>query len=151
MMNINIKVTLITSCFSLGVFTSSIALAEPVTGKESGPERLTGSQMDIITAGTAAVATDANAAAVGDSTYAYTKTKTYAFSTPGDIVQVGLGGGLAYASGSSDADATVKTTSYGDGAIVVGKNFEVEKSSPLSSWAIGGGVIVAVNPPLGSR
>lgn len=70
-----------------------VALAESVVVWAGEPVRLTGAQMDVVTAGTVAVEVFAAASADGSNAYASSSTSTTVFSTPTGTVDMGLGFG----------------------------------------------------------
>lgn len=120
-------------------------LSMPAIAADTGPERLTGLQMDTVNAGSVAVSAESLATSSGDSGYASTRSRTFAISTP--VADIGLAGGTATACCGSDTDATVSTDSSGDGVIVVGHGASVKNSNPIFTKAIGVEAIVSVTPP----
>ena len=76
------------SPLALGAMIFAV-LAEPVVLWAAEPVRLTGAQMDAVTAGAVAVGVGASATADGSDAGTYTSTSTTVFSTPTDNVEIG--------------------------------------------------------------
>lgn len=141
------KILLISFFFFLGTLATSVALAESITGRDLGPERLTELQMDDITAGAVAVSVVARAAALGIPNYTSTRTNTYAFSFGGGIVEIGIGAGRAYACCGPYTYAEVSTGYYSDADLTFARTVDVQRSTPRFSFAAGRVVVVGINLP----
>ena len=111
------------------------------------PVRLTGTQMDAVTAGAVAVGVGAWATADGSSAYTYTSTSTTVFSTPKNNVDIGLGFGKAVACCGSSTDTGVQTTYYAEGDKVIANSNVNDTSTPLFSFSHGVTTVIAVDVP----
>src|SRR6476660_2724295 len=83
------------------------ALAQAVVLWAAEPVRLTGTQMDAVTAGAVAVGVGVWTTADGSDAGTYTSTSTTVFSTPKNNVEIGLGFGKAVACCGSSADTDI--------------------------------------------
>ena len=122
------------------------ALAEPVVLWAAEPVRLTGTQMDAVTAGAVAVGVGAwaTAAGSGSNTYTYTSTSTTVLSTPTKTVDIGLGSGKAVACCGSSTDTGVQTTYYAEGHKVIANSTVTDTSTPWFSFSYGFVNVIAV-------
>ena len=80
-----------------------------------GTARLTGAQMDAVTAGAVAVGVGASATADGSDAGTYTSTSTTVFSTPDGNVEIGRGFEKAVACCGSSTDTDVQTAYSAEG------------------------------------
>jgi hypothetical protein len=124
------------------------ALMESAVLWAAEPMRLTGAQMDTVTAGAFAVGTGAFAAAEGPNAYTHTSTSTNVISTPKSIVNVGLGSAKAYACCGPSSDTNVETAYYADGDIVIANSIIKDNDNPRFSSSHGVITIIAVDIPL---
>lgn len=116
-------------------------LAQPVIVSAAEPVRLTGTQMDTVTAGTTGVGVDAWATG---TTSAATSTSTSVKSN--NVVEVGVGHGKATGSGSG-ADSNVSTGYYSDAGKVVANSTNHDVHNPHFSFSHGNVVVVGINVP----
>jgi hypothetical protein len=123
------------------------ALAEPVVLWAAEPMRLTGTQMDTVTAGAVTVGVSAWATADGSSAGTYTSTSTTVFSTPKNNVDIGLGFGKAVACCDSSSDTGVQTTYYAEGDKVIVNSTVNDTSTPQFSFSHGVTTVIAVDVP----
>lgn len=114
------------------------ALAQPVIAE---PVRLTGTQMDAITAGTTAVGVGAWATG---TTSASTSTSTFVKSN--NVAEIGVGHGKATGSGSG-ANSDVNTGYYSDAGKVIAHSTSHDVHTPRFSVSHGTVVVVGVNVP----
>ncbi|SFN44305.1 hypothetical protein SAMN05216386_0989 [Nitrosospira briensis] len=112
------------------------------------PMRLTGMQMDTVTAGTVAVGMGAFATAEGSNTHTHTSTSTNVIGTPKDIVDIGLGFADAYACCGSGSDTSVETAYYAEGDIVIANSIIKDNDRLWFSSSHGVTTIIAVDIPL---
>ena len=138
--------TILLSPLALGVVVFA-ALTEPAVLWAAEPVRLTGAQMDIVTAGAVAVGMASLATADGPDARTYTSTSTTVISTPTNIVDIGLGFGKAYACCGSSADTGVQTAYYADGDIVIANSIVKDNQTPVSSFSYGVTTVIAINVP----
>lgn len=123
------------------------ALAAPGALSAAEPVRLTGTQMDAITAGTVAVGVGAWATTDGSNGYASTSTSTRVFSTPNNIVQIGKGFGKAVACCGSSGDTGVQTTYYAEGDKVIAHSNVKDIDNPRFSFSHGVITVIAIDIP----
>ena len=123
------------------------ALMEPAVLWAAEPVRLTGAQMDTVTAGAVAVGMAASAIADGPNARAHTSTSTTVISTPKNIVDIGLGFGKAYACCGSSADTGVQTAYYADGDIVIANSIVKDNHNPHFSASHGVIAVISINLP----
>jgi hypothetical protein len=123
------------------------ALMEPAVLCAAEPARLTGAQMDTVTAGAVAVEMAASAIADGPNAQAHTSTSTTVISTPKNIVDIGLGFGRAYACCGSSADTGVRTAYYAEGDIVIAHSIVKDTDNPHFSASHGVTTVIAINLP----
>jgi hypothetical protein len=123
------------------------ALAEPLVLRAAEPVRLTGTQMDAVTAGAVAVGVGAWATAGGSDAGTYTSTSTTVFSTPTGTVDIGLGFGKAVACCGLSADTGVQTTYSADGDKVIAQSTVNDTSTPQFSFSNGHTTVIAVDVP----
>ncbi|SFN44406.1 hypothetical protein SAMN05216386_0993 [Nitrosospira briensis] len=124
-----------------------VVLMESVVAWAGEPARLTGAQMDAVTAGTVAVGVSALATADGSSAYTYSSTSTSAFSTPTGTVDIGLGFGEAVACCGSGTYTDVQTAYYAEGDKVIAHSTVNDASTPLFSFSYGVTTVIAVDVP----
>jgi hypothetical protein len=117
------------------------ALAQPVIVSAAEPVRLTGTQMDAVTAGSTGVGVEASA--TGD-TSASTSVSTVARAN--NVVEIGIGHGKAVASGS-DADTSVQTTYSSDANKVIHHSSVHDVNNRHFSASNGVVVVVGINAP----
>jgi hypothetical protein len=123
------------------------ALAQPVVLCAAEPARLTGTQMDAITAGSVAVGVAAFATAEGSNTGAYSSTSTTVFSTPKNNVEIGRGVGKAVACCGWSADTDVKTAYSAEGDKVIAHSNVHDHHTPRFSFSHGHITVIAVDIP----
>jgi hypothetical protein len=123
------------------------ALAHPVVLWAGEPARLTGTQMDAVTAGAVAVGVGAWATADGTSAYAYTSTSTTVFSTPNDNVEIGRGLGSAGACCGSSTDTDVQTAYSAEGDKVIAHSNVHDHHTPRFSFSQGHITVIAIDVP----
>jgi hypothetical protein len=123
------------------------ALAQPAVSWAAEPVRLTGTQMDAVTAGAVAVGVGAWATAEGSNTGASISTSTTVFSTPTGTVDIGLGFGKAVACCSLSADTGVQTTYSAEGDKVIANSTVNDTSTPQFSFSNGVTTVIAVDVP----
>jgi hypothetical protein len=117
------------------------ALAQPVIVSAAEPVRLTGTQMDAVTAGRTGVGVVASA--TGD-TSASTSASTVARAN--NVVEIGIGHGKAVASGS-DPDTKVQTSYSSDAGKVIAHSTVHDIDNPHLSASHGVVVVVGINAP----
>lgn len=117
------------------------ALAQPVIVSAAEPVRLTGTQMDAVTAGRTGVGV--GAWATGDSS-ASTSVSTSARAN--NVVEVGVGHGKAVATGSG-ADTDVRTTYSSDAGKVIAHSVGHDIDNRHFSASHGVVVVVGINAP----
>ena len=122
------------------------ALAQPVVLLAAEPARLTGTQMDAVTAGAVAVGVEASATADGSTGYVSTTTSTTVHSTPNGNVEIGKGFGKAVAFGSG-ADTDVKTTYSAEGDKVIAHSNIHDHDTPQRSFSTGHITVIAIDIP----
>lgn len=122
-------------------------LAEPAALGAAEPVKLTETQMDAVAAGTVAVVMNALTTADGANTSTYTSTSTTVFSTPGSIVDIGLGFGTAVACCGSGTDTSVQTVYDAEGDKVISNSTVNDISNPLFSLSNGVTTVIAVDVP----
>jgi hypothetical protein len=123
------------------------ALAQPVVLLAAEPAKLTGTQMDAVTAGAVAVGVQATATADGSSTSTYTSTSTTVFSTPKGNVEIGRGFGKAVACCGSSADTNVTTTYSAEGDKVIAHSNIHDHDTPHRSFSTGHITVIAIDVP----
>ncbi len=124
-----------------------VALAESVVVGAGEPGRLTGAQMDAVTAGTVAVGVGAWATADGSNAYASSSTSTTVFTTPTGTVDIGRGFGRAAACCGSGTYTDVQTAYYAEGDKVIAHSTVNDTSTPLFSFSNGVTTVIAVDIP----
>jgi hypothetical protein len=124
------------------------ALMESAVLWAAEPVRLTGAQMDAVTAGTVAVGMGALATAEGPNARTYSSTSTNVISTPRNIVNIGLGHAKAYACCGSSSDTNVETAYYAEGDIVIANSIIKDNDNPRFSSSHGVITVIAVDIPL---
>ena len=139
------KTTLL-SPLALGVMVFA-ALMEPAALWAGEPVRLTGTQMDAVTAGAVAVGMGAWAIAEGPNARTHTSTSTTVIGTPKNVVDIGLGSGKAYACCGSSTDTGVQTVYYGEGDIVIAHSVIKDHQTPVSSFSHGVTTVIAIDVP----
>jgi hypothetical protein len=138
--------TIILSPLALGAVVFA-ALMEPAVLWAAEPVRLTGAQMDTVTAGTVAVGMAASAIADGPNARAHTSTSTTVISTPKNIVDIGLGFGKAYACCGSSTDTGVQSAYYAEGDIVIAHSIVKDTHNPQFSASHGVTTVIAIDIP----
>jgi hypothetical protein len=123
------------------------ALTKPVVLWAAEPVRLTGTQMDAVTAGAVAIGMGALAVADGSNTYTYTSTSTTVISTPKNNVDIGLGFGKAYACCGSSSDTSVQSAYYAEGDKVTAHGVVINTDTPQFSFSHGVTTVIAVDIP----
>jgi hypothetical protein len=123
------------------------ALAEPVVLWAAEPVRLTGTQMDAVTAGTIAIGMGALAVADGSNTYTYTNTSTTVISTPKNNVNIGLGFGTAVACCGSNTGTSVQAAYYAEGDRVIASSIITDTRTSQFSFSHGVTTVIAVDSP----
>jgi hypothetical protein len=111
------------------------------------PARLTGADMDAITAGAVAVGVGALATADSSSSYTSTSTSTTVFSTPKNNVDIGLGFGKAVACCGSGADTGIQTAYSAEGDKVIANSTVKDTSTPMFSFSNGVTTVIAIDVP----
>jgi hypothetical protein len=117
------------------------ALAQPVIVSAAEPVRLSGTQMDTVTAGTTAVGVGAWATGT-TSTSASTSTSVKS----NGVVEIGVGHGRAVGSGSG-ADSHVSTGYYSDAGKVIAHSTSHDIHNPRFSFSHGSVVVIGINVP----
>jgi hypothetical protein len=120
------------------------ALAESVALWAAEPVRLTGTQMDAVTAGAVSLGVSAWAATTGSNTYTYASTSTTASGTPTTTVVTGSGYGEALACCGSSTNTSVQTTYYAEGDRVIANSTVTDTSTPWASYSYGYTNVIAV-------
>jgi hypothetical protein len=138
--------TTLLSPLALGAVIFAV-LAEPVVLWAAEPARLTGAEMDAITAGAVAVIVGALATADSSSSYASTSTSTTVFSTPKNNVDIGLGFGKAVACCGSGAYTDVNTAYSAEGDKVIANSTINDTSTPMFSFSNGVTTVIAIDVP----
>ena len=123
------------------------ALAQPLVLWAAEPVRLTGTQMDAVTAGAVAVGVGASATAEGSNTGTYTSTSTRVFSTPNGNVEIGRGFGKAVACCGSSTDTDVQTGYYAEGDKVIVHSNVHDHDTPRFSFSNGHITVIAIDIP----
>jgi hypothetical protein len=123
-----------------------VALAESAVWAAE-PVRLTGRDMDAVTAGAVAVGVGALATADSSSSYTSTSTSTTVFSTPTGTVDIGLGFGKAVACCGSSADTDVQTAYSGEGDKVIANSNVHDHHTPRFSFSHGHITVIAIDIP----
>ncbi len=139
------KTTLL-SPLALGVMVFA-ALMESAVLWAGEPVRLTGTQMDAVTAGAVAVGMGAFAAADGPNAHTHTSTSTKVIGTPKNIVSIGIGHAKAYACCGSSSDTNVETAYYAEGDIVIANSIIKDHDHPRFSSSHGVTTVIAVDIP----
>ena len=134
------------SPLALGVVVFA-ALAQPLVLRAAEPARLTGTQMDAVTAGAVAVAVGASATAEGSNTSTYTSTLTTVFSTPNGNVEIGRGFGKAVACCGSSSDTDVQTAYSADGDKVIAHSNVHDRDTPQFSFSSGHITVIVIDVP----
>ena len=138
------KITLL-SPLALGAVVFA-ALAHPLILCAAEPARLTGTQMDAVTAGAVAVGVEASATANGSNGYVSTTTSTTVHSTPNGNVEIGKGFGKAVAFGSgADTDVQTAYSAEGDKAIVHSNVHDHD--TPRFSFSTGHITVIVIDRP----
>jgi hypothetical protein len=126
------------------------ALGAPVALGAAEPVRLTGTQMDAVTAGAVAIGMGALAVADGSNTYTNTSTSTTVISTPikskADI-DIGLGFGKAYACCGPSTYTSVQTAYSAEGDRVIANSMVIDTRTPQFSFSHGVTTVIAVDVP----
>jgi hypothetical protein len=138
------RITLLSSlAFGVVVF---VALAESAVWAAE-PTRLTGPDMDAVTAGAVAVGVGALATADSFSSYTSTSTSTTVFSTPKNNVDIGLGFGKAVACCGSSTDTHVETAYAAEGDKVIVNSTVHDHDTPRFSFSHGHITVIAIDVP----
>lgn len=139
------KTTLL-SPLALGAVVFAV-LMESAVSWAAEPVRLTGTQMDAVTAGAVGLGMGAFAAADGPNAHTHTSTSTKVIGTPKNIVNIGIGHAKAYACCGSSSDTNVETAYYADGDIVIANSIIKDNDHPRFSSSHGVTTIIAIDIP----
>ena len=123
------------------------ALAQPLVLWAAEPVRLTGTQMDAVTAGAVAIGVGAWATADGSNTSTYTSTSTTVFSTPKGNVDIGLGFGKAVACCGSSSNTDVQTAYSAEGDKVIAHSNVHDHDTPRFSFSNGHITVIVIDVP----
>lgn len=134
------------SPLAVGVVVFAALMESPVLWAAE-PVRLTGTQMDTVTAGAVAVGMAAGASADGSTARTYTSTSTTVMTTPNNVVSVGLGFGKAYACCGSSTDTSVQSSYYAEGDRVIAHSIVTETHTPRFSLSHGITTVIAIDIP----
>jgi hypothetical protein len=124
-----------------------VALAEPVVLWAAEPVRLTGAQMDAVTAGAVVIGMGALATTDSPNALTYTNTSTRVMSTPKNNVEIGLGFGKAYACCGSSSDTSVQSVYYAEGDKVIAHGVVINTNTPNFSFSHGVTTVIAIDIP----
>ncbi|SFH54879.1 hypothetical protein SAMN05216299_12122 [Nitrosospira sp. Nsp14] len=134
------------SPLALGVVVFA-ALAQPVVLWAAEPVRLTGTEMDTVTAGSVAVGVAAFATAEGSNTRTYSSTSTTVFSTPKNNVEIGRGVGKAVACCGWSSDTDVQTAYSAEGDKVIAHSNVHDHHTPRFSFSQGHITVIVIDVP----
>ena len=123
------------------------ALMESAVLWAAEPIRLTGTQLDTVTAGAVAVGMSSWAAADGSSARTYTSTSTTVITTPKNVVSIGLGLGKAYACCGSSSETSVQSSYYAEGDKVIAHSLVTDTHTPRFSLSHGITTVIAIDIP----